>query len=264
MDLVKDLAKARETGTEEEIKKLIKDGEAFRDIREWVDLDAYQENHVMRDSETEHLKGGSGDIDDHKNYFVNTFRGLFVRVIADEGQNVKDSATRAHKSIHTLFATETWIVSAIPADNKVTDLLGALNLFWDPNWMKVSNPDNTDDEDAVFESDKGISYYDDSFAKEFMADHPNYKERYQSLELWMLSPKNFAYTANKGYLKDSVARRVILAITKLLVLRLTIATKSTVNGKPTSLSEHILPCAISTVELEAPPLENLMADAIGN
>lgn len=68
-------------------------------------------------------------VDDEKNVYDSRMSHMFKRVICDEAHAIKNTRTKANRSILTLYAPVCWMMSATPMLNRSDDLLGFLLLL---------------------------------------------------------------------------------------------------------------------------------------
>ncbi|EXJ93958.1 hypothetical protein A1O1_02351 [Capronia coronata CBS 617.96] len=105
--------------------------------------------------------------------------------------------------------------------NRVSDLLGYLNLLWTPDWkhdlIRLDKFVLPEDPRVIFE---------ESTTQVFNDSAPRYQARYQKWPVYIFNPKVFASLLNKGLLGGgSLAHKVPGNILKRMQLRWTMASK---------------------------------------
>lgn len=131
---------------------------------------------------------------------------------------MKNPATQRHRGPYCLYAPKVIVVTATPQMNKTVDLLGYLNLFWDPNWAL---PENCQPSPDLTPS----SSYEQRFHDAIAQKYPDYWASMGRMPLYILDPARFARMANKGHFTSKTAMVVLRSINSLLMLRRTMATK---------------------------------------
>ena len=170
---------------------------------------------------------------DERNVYRSRYRGLFHRVVCDEGHRVKNPATNANRSVYLVGAPHIWILSATPMINKPSDLIGYLHLLFDEAWRDPA-PVNLGD---------AVEYYT---AMDYSAP---VEER-----LYQLDPVLFGKLTVHGKMGTWAAFQAIPKILSLLQIRRSMASVLTVirNGAPEEvrIGDQIPHYNITTVELE--------------
>ncbi|KAK7897680.1 hypothetical protein LTR67_004310 [Exophiala xenobiotica] len=144
------------------------------------------------------------DTDGDPLVWANQFKGLFVHAVCDEGHKIKNPRTRVHLTIQTLFARLNWIVTATPMINRVSDLLGYLNIFWRPNWV--------DDLDTLDDYQLPGDYkdrYKESLLDSIDTECPQYAARYANMPMFIFDPRAFATLNTKDLLDGGATTKAV-------------------------------------------------------
>ena len=183
-------------------------------------------------------------------------RGIFERVLIDEGQRIKNSRSKAHRAIFCAYADTHFIVSATPIFNSITDLHGYLSLFWRASWSVAAHTNS--------QRQAGDWMYNAQQRKLFREVYPQYGQAIKNwraetkLDLFALDPRHFVRQANKGGLEGEQGLDTISTLLSLLQLKITTATPMEVNGEVVRAGQNIKPYESVVVELEGTELEQDM------
>jgi hypothetical protein len=202
-------------------------------------------------------------LDDASIIYTNGIKHHFSRVILDEGQKVKNGATKVHRAVFTLYTGIKWIVTATPMMNSVNDLLGYLNLIWRMSWSAHEDP--RDPKGFI----TGERLYTAEFAQEFRAEHQDYGSKFKmpdakptDVDCFVLDPRSFAYLVNKQRLHGRVAHDVVRRILNLLQLKITTSTVIDVNDTPFRVGDQIPRYYTVVVELGLSSIEEERYEAV--
>ncbi|KAI9370901.1 hypothetical protein BJX61DRAFT_544160 [Aspergillus egyptiacus] len=146
-------------------------------------------------------------------------RGLFARVVADEGHALKQIRTYNHQAVAKLEARTVWFLTATPMSNRALDLCGYLALLW-KDAMKLQVEENPDDDGAAEETAVAASAPP---AIDPVAEYQPYSDldSFEALDAppyHLLSPRRFASLATKGHLAARRGYHCLPVIMRLLCL----------------------------------------------
>ena len=198
-------------------------------------------------------------LDDFHTY-MNPMRGIFQRILLDEGQKIKNATGKGHRSVLCSYCPCIFVVSATPMINNVADLHRYLALFWRPSWSVDRHTDN--------ERQSGKWIYSAQQRAEFRRLFPDYGKAIErnggatDKDLFVLNPTEFVKLANAQEFKQPLGATALKHILPLVQLKITMATKFDVNGEEIRPGNDVKPYKCSVVELAASPLEQEMVDKI--
>jgi SNF2-related domain len=193
------------------------------------------------------LQAKDNPIDDERRVYANVLKHKFARVICDEGHRLKNTLTRNHRAVYTVYARYKWIITATPMINAVSDYLGYLNFFWHPSW-------SVEEYDEY--PDKYGDIYTTEYADQFLAKFPEYGEKFTcdqqatSTPFWVIDPRPFSRLVNRNQMTGTVAFNALRSILSLLQLRYTMASRLEVNEQTVRIGDSIPMYRITTVEID--------------
>ncbi|KAL4981348.1 P-loop containing nucleoside triphosphate hydrolase protein [Aspergillus falconensis] len=174
--------------------------------------------------------------------FESLVRGLFARVICDEGHALKTIATRFHQSVADLGADHLWILSATPMFNRAQDMCGYLSLLYREEF-------DADDEDSrladpITEYKQGMKDLDSG------APPPTH----------LLAPRRFASLARKGMLSAADGYDSIPVIMRMLCLGRDADDPLPGGTEGSTIGDDIPPVRVMTVEVRYDPRSQMEHD----
>lgn len=180
-------------------------------------------------------------------------RGMFARVLVDEGQKIKNSMSKAHRGIFNSFSDHYWIITATPMINTAANMHGYLALFWRPSFSVGHH--------SGYKKLPGPWIYNAAERANFRRQYPHYGINFETRpmetedDLFALDPVQFARLANRQELTGEKGLDALSTILPMIQFKAIMATVIDVNGVKVRAGRNIKPYKSVVVELLGSDLE---------
>ncbi|PGG95128.1 hypothetical protein GX51_08320, partial [Blastomyces parvus] len=183
------------------------------------------------------------------------YSDCFARLVLDEAHHVKSMNADAHAVVQSMDYSFVWFNTATPALNKVSDLVGYLNLIWRETWVDpaLALP-------SVVAGDEDGDESDDERTKKINRDPGFIRGCFASAEIdedalpvHLLSPGWFRALLSKGDMPLTDCYEIVPKILQTMFLRRSMTSKTVeiINGEliNTTIGDSIPSYMICTVDL---------------
>ncbi|KLJ13692.1 hypothetical protein EMPG_11384 [Blastomyces silverae] len=147
----------------------------------------------------------------------------FDWLVLDEAHHVKSISAETHSIVQSMVYKHIWFNTATPALNKVTDLVGYLNLVWQKEWSQflpasasVDKEISEDEEESGDDEQAHKTQFDSEFIRE---EFCNAVISEDNISVQLLSPSIFKSLLVKGEMLIGDVFEVVSKILKILFLK---------------------------------------------